>query len=204
MGPSGCGKSTLAEPRRRSRPARRRIGRGRGHLARRARRERARDHAAQPRRHRVPVLQPLRDDDRARERADAGAARWARGGASPSRGRATCSTCSGSATRRSSRPTALSGGQRQRLAIARALSNEPTILLADEPTGALDSDGGNEILELFRRLHAGGQTILLVTHDQPVADAAQRIVRMRDGRVVDAWEPHGQPRTFCGRRGRVT
>ena len=82
-------------------------------------------------------------------------------------------------------PTALSGGQRQRLAIARALSNEPTILLADEPTGALDSDGGNEILELFRRLHAGGQTILLVTHDQPVADAAQRIVRMRDGRVVD-------------------
>jgi putative ABC transport system ATP-binding protein len=86
-------------------------------------------------------------------------------------------------------PTALSGGQRQRLAIARALSNEPTVLLADEPTGALDSDGGNEILELFRRLHAGGQTILLVTHDQPVADAAQRIVRMRDGRVVDSGSP---------------
>jgi putative ABC transport system ATP-binding protein len=83
-------------------------------------------------------------------------------------------------------PTALSGGQRQRLASARALANEPTVLLADEPTGALDSDGGNEILELFRRLHSGGQTILLVTHDQPVADAAQRIVRMRDGRVVDA------------------
>ncbi len=88
-------------------------------------------------------------------------------------------------------PTALSGGQRQRLAIARALSNEPTVLLADEPTGALDSDGGNEILELFRRLHAGGQTILLVTHDQPVADAAQRIVRMRDGRVVDSGA-HGE------------
>ena len=82
-------------------------------------------------------------------------------------------------------PAALSGGQRQRLAIARALANEPTLLLADEPTGALDSEGGEEVLELFARLHAAGQTILLVTHDQPVADAAQRIVRMRDGRVVD-------------------
>ena len=79
----------------------------------------------------------------------------------------------------------LSGGQRQRLAIARALANEPTLLLADEPTGALDSEGGEEVLELFRRLHQGGQTILLVTHDQPVADAAERIVHMKDGRVAD-------------------
>ena len=82
-------------------------------------------------------------------------------------------------------PASLSGGQRQRLAIARALANEPTILLADEPTGALDSEGGDEVLELFARLHSNGQTILMVTHDQPVADAAQRIVRMKDGRVVD-------------------
>ncbi len=82
-------------------------------------------------------------------------------------------------------PATLSGGQRQRLAIARALANEPTVVLADEPTGALDSDGGEEVLELFRRFHASGQTILMVTHDQPVADAAERIVRMRDGRVVD-------------------
>lgn len=82
-------------------------------------------------------------------------------------------------------PAALSGGQRQRLAIARALANEPTLLLADEPTGALDSEGGEEVLELFARLHTGGQTILLVTHDHLVADAAQRLVRMRDGRVVD-------------------
>jgi putative ABC transport system ATP-binding protein len=82
-------------------------------------------------------------------------------------------------------PGVLSGGQRQRLAIARALANEPTVVLADEPTGALDSEGGEEVLELFRRLHEGGQTILLVTHDQPVADAAQRIVRMKDGRVID-------------------
>jgi putative ABC transport system ATP-binding protein len=83
-------------------------------------------------------------------------------------------------------PTSLSGGQRQRLAIARALANRPTVLLADEPTGALDSAGGEEILELFRRLHdESGQTVLLITHDQPVADAASRLVRMKDGRVVD-------------------
>ena len=81
-------------------------------------------------------------------------------------------------------PGVLSGGQRQRLAIARALANEPTLLLADEPTGALDSEGGHEVLELFRRLHAGGQTILLVTHDDDVAEAGDRIVRMRDGQVV--------------------
>jgi putative ABC transport system ATP-binding protein len=80
-------------------------------------------------------------------------------------------------------PGVLSGGQRQRLAIARSLANEPTLLLADEPTGALDSEGGHEVLELFRRLHAGGQTVLLVTHDDAVAGAADRIVRMRDGRI---------------------
>jgi putative ABC transport system ATP-binding protein len=81
-------------------------------------------------------------------------------------------------------PGVLSGGQRQRLAIARALANEPTLVLADEPTGALDSEGGHEVLELFRRLHDGGQTILLVTHDDDVAGAAERIVQMKDGRVV--------------------
>jgi putative ABC transport system ATP-binding protein len=85
-------------------------------------------------------------------------------------------------------PGVLSGGQRQRLAIARALVNEPTLLLADEPTGALDSAGATEVLELFRRLHNGGQTILLVTHDERVAEAAERVVSMRDGRV-DAGVP---------------
>jgi putative ABC transport system ATP-binding protein len=80
-------------------------------------------------------------------------------------------------------PAVLSGGQRQRLAIARALANKPTLLLADEPTGALDTDGGREVLELFKRLHADGQTILMVTHNDEVASAADRIVRMRDGRV---------------------
>jgi putative ABC transport system ATP-binding protein len=83
-------------------------------------------------------------------------------------------------------PGVLSGGQRQRLAIARALANQPTMLLADEPTGALDSAGGAEVMELFRRLHAGGQTILLVTHDREVAAAAARIAWMRDGRMADS------------------
>src|SRR3984885_7105378 len=89
----------------------------------------------------------------------------------------------GIADKASEMPGVLSGGQRQRLAIARALANEPTLLLADEPTGALDSEGGQEVIELLSRLHAGGQTIVLVTHDAGVASAADRIVRMRDGRV---------------------
>lgn len=80
-------------------------------------------------------------------------------------------------------PAVLSGGQRQRLAIARALANEPTLVLADEPTGALDTEGGAEVLELFRRLHDDGQTILMVTHSDEVAAGADRIVTMRDGRV---------------------
>jgi putative ABC transport system ATP-binding protein len=82
-------------------------------------------------------------------------------------------------------PAVLSGGQRQRLAIARALVNKPTLLLADEPTGALDSDGGLEVLELFRRLHEDGQTIVMVTHSPEVAAGAHRLVGMRDGLVVD-------------------
>jgi putative ABC transport system ATP-binding protein len=81
-------------------------------------------------------------------------------------------------------PGVLSGGQRQRLAIARALANEPTLLLADEPTGALDSAGGAEVVELMRRLHRGGQTIVLVTHAAEVAAAAERVIRMHDGRIV--------------------
>src|SRR5579864_8904497 len=90
-------------------------------------------------------------------------------------------------------PGVLSGGQRQRLAIARALANEPTLLLADEPTGALDSEGGAEVIELLRRLHTGGQTVMLVTHDDDVAAAAERIVHMKDGRVVDAGFGAGAP-----------
>ena len=96
-------------------------------------------------------------------------------------------------------PGLLSGGQRQRLAIARALANEPTILLGDEPTGALDSTGGEEVLELFRRLHQGGQTIVLVTHDRAVADAASRIVQMRDGKLADTATEEPKPaQTIAG------
>jgi len=94
-------------------------------------------------------------------------------------------------------PGALSGGQRQRLAIARSLANEPTLLLADEPTGALDSEGGQEILELFSRLHADGQTILMVTHDDNVAAAEDSVARMKDGLIErdDQWRerPASEP-----------
>jgi len=89
----------------------------------------------------------------------------------------------GLADKARSAPGVLSGGQRQRLAIARALANRPTLLLADEPTGALHTAGGQEVLELFRRLHADGQAIMLVTHDDDVVAAADRIVCMRDGRL---------------------
>ena len=81
------------------------------------------------------------------------------------------------------RPNELSGGQRQRVAIARALVNNPSILLADEPTGNLDSKTGAEIMGLFQKLHDGGNTIILITHEADVAACAYRTIYLRDGRV---------------------
>ena len=92
-------------------------------------------------------------------------------------------------------PNQLSGGQRQRVAIARALVTQPSILLADEPTGNLDSQTSVEILALFDELHEDGQTIVVVTHEPEVAEHSQRVVRLRDGRVVeDKTNSNGQRR----------
>jgi len=82
------------------------------------------------------------------------------------------------------KPTELSGGQSQRVAIARSLSNDPSIILADEPTGNLDSKSGDEIIHLFQELNARGITLIIVTHDQEIANHSKRIVRLKDGLVV--------------------
>jgi putative ABC transport system ATP-binding protein len=91
----------------------------------------------------------------------------------------------GLAHRERHRPSQLSGGEQQRVAIARALSNKPALLLADEPTGELDAKTGAEIISLFGKLNADGTTIVVVTHDEDLANAASRKIHMRDGMIID-------------------
>ena len=104
------------------------------------------------------------------------------------------------------KPSQLSGGQQQRASIARALAGEPAVILADEPTGALDSRTGREVLELLQALHAAGHTVVLITHDNSIAVQAQRIIRLEDGRVVydglaNAPEAVVTPRAAGGKGG---
>jgi putative ABC transport system ATP-binding protein len=82
-------------------------------------------------------------------------------------------------------PSQLSGGQQQRVAIARALVTQPQILLADEPTGNLDSKSEREVMQLFHELHKSGLTVIIVTHNQEIADHAQRTIRIRDGLILE-------------------
>lgn len=89
----------------------------------------------------------------------------------------------GLADRMDHKPNQLSGGQRQRVAVGRALVNNPTIILADEPTGNLDSKTSDEIMNLFNQIHAAGNTVILVTHEEAIAENAHRIIRLRDGKI---------------------
>ncbi|SFP88873.1 putative ABC transport system ATP-binding protein [Oscillibacter sp. PC13] len=88
------------------------------------------------------------------------------------------------------KPLQLSGGQQQRVSIARALAGDPAVILADEPTGALDSHTGREVLTMLQQLHAAGNTVVLITHDNSIAVQAQRIIRLEDGRVVYDGDAH--------------
>jgi len=124
-----------------------------------------------------------------------------RRGGEASRQRQELLTLLGIADKAGAVPSRLSGGQQQRVALARALINHPTLLLADEPTGNLDSQSAREVLALLKENHRQGQAILLVTHDPRVASAADRVLYMRDGQIVDEARPAGgeQPQAVLAR-----
>ena len=185
MGPSGCGKSTLLHLLGGlDRPTGGEVwlaGQRIDQLGERALARLRRD----ARRVRLPGLPPDGRADRGGERRAARAAgraarRGPRGGGPPGLLERV-----GLADRARFLPSALSGGQRQRVAIARALANEPLVVLADEPTGNLDSAATLDVLRLFESLHAAGQTLVIVTHDSRIAATADRLISMRDGAFVD-------------------
>ena len=110
----------------------------------------------------------------------------------------------GLADKRRHLPSQLSGGQQQRVSIARALAGDPAVILADEPTGALDSHPGREVLTMLQQLHAAGNTVVLITHDNSIAVQAQRIIRLEDGQVIydgDASAPEAVVRPAAAGKG---
>jgi putative ABC transport system ATP-binding protein len=184
MGPSGCGKSTLLHLMGGlDRPSSGELWLGRQRIDQLSERG-----LAQLRRHEIGfVFQAfhLMDELTAQENVELPALL---AGRSPREARRRASELLdqvGLAARASHLPSALSGGQRQRVAIARALANEPQLVLADEPTGNLDSAATMEVLRLFEDLHDAGLTLVVVTHDERIAATADRIISMRDGALID-------------------
>jgi putative ABC transport system ATP-binding protein len=185
VGPSGCGKSTLLH----LLAGLDRPDEGRVWVAGTRIDQLGADQAARARRRHVGLVFQFFELMESMSAAENVTLAALLGGSKPARARARAGElldALGLLDKAQARAAALSGGQRQRLAIARALANRPTVLLADEPTGALDSDGAAEIVELLRQLHRAGQTIVVVTHNPEVAGAAARTVAMRDGRVAGA------------------
>ena len=183
-GPSGSGKTTLLTLDRRTanRAGRQRAGDG----ARDGRSERSRTGRSSPR-HRLHLsgAQLVRVADFATERAHGAGAEDESRASRPTSGPANCSTALGLGHRMDYKPESLSGGQRQRVAIARALANRPQMILADEPTAALDKQSGRDVVELLKKIAKEElATILIVTHDNRILDVADRIVNMVDGHVI--------------------